>query len=144
MLVYHRGDCGNTMCCLFAHLLVCLLSPMQVWSQCLVVQEPSWFLSVTWCGEALGGLGVQGVEALIPLGAFFSAKCSSRVPAKFLIYGAHTVCLCILVTIMDLPKTAFNCTLEPEKSQYDTANKACWPWGKKGHWLFLPFLFFFF
>jgi hypothetical protein len=30
MLVYPRGGCGNTACCLFAHLLVCWLSPKQV------------------------------------------------------------------------------------------------------------------
>jgi hypothetical protein len=35
-----------------------------------VVWEPSYFLSVTWCREALYWLGVQGIEALIPLGAF--------------------------------------------------------------------------
>jgi hypothetical protein len=39
--------------------LIC--SPKQVWSRCLVVREPSCFLSVTWLGEALCGLGVQGV-----------------------------------------------------------------------------------
>jgi hypothetical protein len=33
---------------------------------------------------------------------FFSAKCGSSVSAKFLIYGAHAVCLCPLVTILDL------------------------------------------
>jgi hypothetical protein len=38
------------------------------------------------CGEALYRLGVQGVEALIPLGVFFSAKCGSSISAKFLIY----------------------------------------------------------
>jgi hypothetical protein len=34
--------------------------------------RPSFFLSVTWCGEALYGLEVQGVKVLIFLGAFFS------------------------------------------------------------------------
>jgi hypothetical protein len=32
---------------------------------------------------------------------FFSAKCSSSISAKFLIYGAHTVCFCPLVAILD-------------------------------------------
>jgi hypothetical protein len=36
-----------------------------------VEQEPSWFLSVTWYGEALCGLGVQGVGVLLLLGGFF-------------------------------------------------------------------------
>jgi hypothetical protein len=45
-----------------AHLLVCWVSPKQVWSQCLEVREPSCFLSVTWHGEALYGLGIQSVK----------------------------------------------------------------------------------
>jgi hypothetical protein len=36
-----------------------------------VVWEPSCFLSVTWWGEALYGLGVQGVDVLVLLGALF-------------------------------------------------------------------------
>jgi hypothetical protein len=38
---------------LVAHLLVCRISPKQVWNQCLAVWEPSCFLNVTWHGEAL-------------------------------------------------------------------------------------------
>jgi hypothetical protein len=57
-------------------MLACLpvglwMFPKQVWSQCLVAQEPSCFLTVMWHGEALYGLGVQGVEVLIFLGDFF-------------------------------------------------------------------------
>jgi hypothetical protein len=80
------------------------MSPKQVWSQCLAVWELSCFLSVTWHGEALYGLGVQGVEVFILLGAFFSAKCGSRVLAKFLIYRAHAFCFCTLVSMLDLIK----------------------------------------
>jgi hypothetical protein len=54
-----------------AHLLVCRVSPKQVWSQCLAVQQSSCFLSVTWCGEAFHGLGVQDVEVLILLAVLF-------------------------------------------------------------------------
>jgi hypothetical protein len=54
-----------------AHLLLCQMSPKQVWSQLLVVQEPSCFLSVRWRGEALYGLGVQGVEVSILFVALF-------------------------------------------------------------------------
>jgi hypothetical protein len=36
-----------------------------------VVQEPFCFLSVTWHGEALYELGVQGVKVLILFGALF-------------------------------------------------------------------------
>jgi hypothetical protein len=70
-LVYPRGGFGSTACCLFAHLLVCWMSPKQFWSWCLAACEPSCFLSVMWHGEALYGLRVQRVEALILLGAFF-------------------------------------------------------------------------
>jgi hypothetical protein len=58
-----------------------------------------------WCGEVLYGLRVQGVRVLLLLGAFFSAKCGSSISAKFLIYAAHAVCFCILVTILDLTPT---------------------------------------
>jgi hypothetical protein len=54
-----------------AHLLVCQMSPKQVWSLQRVAWEPSCFFSVTWHREALYVLGVQGVKALIPLGALF-------------------------------------------------------------------------
>jgi hypothetical protein len=47
------------------------MPPKQVWSQHLEVQQLSCFLSVTWHGEAFYGLGVQGVEVLILLGALF-------------------------------------------------------------------------
>jgi hypothetical protein len=60
-----------------------------------------------WCEEALYGLGVQGVKVLILFGAFFSAKCGSSVSARFLIYGAHVVCFCTLVTILDTPNESF-------------------------------------
>jgi hypothetical protein len=46
-------------------------SPMQVWRQHLAAWEPSCFLSVTWHGEDLYGLEVQGVKVLILLGGFF-------------------------------------------------------------------------
>jgi hypothetical protein len=62
---------------LVAHLLVCWMSPKQVWSLCLLVWEPSCFLSVTWCGEALYGLGVQGFKVLIHLGAFYLPSVAS-------------------------------------------------------------------
>jgi hypothetical protein len=51
--------------------LVCWMSHKQVWNQHLAVWEPSCFLTVMWHGEALYGLGVQGVEVLIFLGDFF-------------------------------------------------------------------------
>jgi hypothetical protein len=43
MLVYPRGGCGDTMCRLFAHLLVCISQ-----AGLELAREPSWFLSVMW------------------------------------------------------------------------------------------------
>jgi hypothetical protein len=55
-----------------AYLLTCWsASPKQVWSWHLVVWQPSCFLSVMWHGEALYGLGVQGITVLLLLGGFF-------------------------------------------------------------------------
>jgi hypothetical protein len=55
-----------------SYLLTCWsASPKQVWNHCLLVREPSCFLSVTWHIETLYGLGVQGVRVLILLGGFF-------------------------------------------------------------------------
>jgi hypothetical protein len=58
MLVYSSGGCVDTTCHLYAHLLVCWMSPKQVWNPLLVVKQPSCFLSVMWHGKALYGLGV--------------------------------------------------------------------------------------
>jgi hypothetical protein len=46
-------------------------SPKQVWNWHLVAQKPSCFLSVTWYGETLYRLGVQGLGVLLLLGGFF-------------------------------------------------------------------------
>jgi hypothetical protein len=50
-------------------------------------QQPTWFLSITWCGEAFHGLGVQGVEVLILFGALFppSVAPESQQAPPFLI-----------------------------------------------------------
>jgi hypothetical protein len=57
---------------LAAYLLNCWsASPKQVWIRCLAAWEPSCFLSVTWCREALYRLGGQGLRVLPLLGGFF-------------------------------------------------------------------------
>jgi hypothetical protein len=71
MLVYPRDSWGNSAWCLALTCLVCQMTPKQVWSRCLAAQEPSCFVSVTWHGEVLYGLGVQCVKVLILLGALF-------------------------------------------------------------------------
>jgi hypothetical protein len=69
MLVYPRAGCGILRA---AHLFTCWsASPKQVWSQHLAAQEPSWFLSVMWCGEALCSLGFRVWEFCFFLVVFF-------------------------------------------------------------------------
>jgi hypothetical protein len=69
MLIYPRVAVGILHA---TYLLTCWsVSPKQVWSRCMVVREPSCFLSVTWHGEALYGLGVRDVGVLLLLGGFF-------------------------------------------------------------------------
>jgi hypothetical protein len=101
MLVYPRGSCGNTACCLFAHLLVCVSQAglelvsgsigALLFSQC----------NVAW--RSFVQSGVRGVGVLLLLCGFFSAKCASSISARFLIYGAHTVCFLLLVVILAPP-----------------------------------------
>jgi hypothetical protein len=85
------------------YLLTCWsMSPKQVWSRCLEVQEPSCFLSVMWHGEALYSLRGSGCQSFDSSWWFFSAKCGSSISAKFLIYEAHVVCFYSLVIVLDL------------------------------------------
>jgi hypothetical protein len=49
----------------------CSVSPKWVWSWHNVAWEPSCFLCAMWHGEALYGLGFQGVRVLLILGGFF-------------------------------------------------------------------------
>jgi hypothetical protein len=74
MLFYPRGGCANTTCCLFAHLLICWMSPKQVWSEHLAVREHSWFLSVNGIRKfyRLGGSECWSFDSCL---FFFSAKC---------------------------------------------------------------------
>jgi hypothetical protein len=61
MLIWPRVVCGSTTCHL-AHLVVCFSWASMSW--CLAAQEPSWFLHLTWSGNAMGGLGCGGVGVL--------------------------------------------------------------------------------
>jgi hypothetical protein len=67
------------------YLLTCWsVSPKQVWTpQRLVVWEPSCFLSVMWCGDALYGLGVQGAGVLILFGGLFPPSVAPASQQKF-------------------------------------------------------------
>jgi hypothetical protein len=55
MLIWPRVVCGSTLCCL-AHLVVCFSRASRSW--CLAAWEPSWFLHLTWSGDAVCGLGL--------------------------------------------------------------------------------------
>jgi hypothetical protein len=67
-----------------AHPLVCQMFPKKAWSWHLAAWEPSCFLSVTWCGKALDGLGVQSVHILILLGASFLPSVAPASQQNFL------------------------------------------------------------
>jgi hypothetical protein len=83
-----------------AYLLTCWsVSLKQVWSWHLAAWETSCFFSVTSHGEALWGLGAQGVIVFLILSGYFSAKHGSSISERFFIYGAHAVCFLLLVAI---------------------------------------------
>jgi hypothetical protein len=67
----------------FTYLFTCCsASPKQVWSWCLVVQEPSYFLSLAWHGEDLYGVGVRVLEfCFFLVGVFFEVclQCLSKI-----------------------------------------------------------------
>jgi hypothetical protein len=55
VLIWPRVVSGSTACCL-AHLVVCFSWASKSWH--LAVRESSWFLHLTWSGDAMHGLGV--------------------------------------------------------------------------------------
>jgi hypothetical protein len=77
-----------------------------------VAQDSSCFLSVTWCGEALYGLGVQGVRVLILHGGFIFCQgwlqCLSKIfdlwsSCCLLLPSSCHLGFCPLVAILDPP-----------------------------------------
>jgi hypothetical protein len=52
MLIWPRVVCGSTACRL-AQLVICISQASR--SCCLIAQEPSWFLCLTWSGNAMCG-----------------------------------------------------------------------------------------
>jgi hypothetical protein len=74
--VYHKCSYGDTRT---SYSLTCWsASSKQVWSWHLAVQESSSFLSVTWRGEALYRLRVQGVRVLLHLVFFCKVSPASQ------------------------------------------------------------------
>jgi hypothetical protein len=66
-----------------------------LFSQCNMVWR-----SFVWAGD-------KGCQSFNSSQCFSSAKCGYGVSARFLIYGTHAVCFCILDTILDPPFGAF-------------------------------------
>jgi hypothetical protein len=102
MLVYPRCGWENSVM-LGAHLLVCWMSPKQVWSRCLAAGV----LLFSQCDMAwrifpwARGSGCWSFDS--PW-CFISTKYSSSVSARFWSHGAHAVCFCALIAILDLPR----------------------------------------
>jgi hypothetical protein len=63
---------------------------------------PAFSFSILWNEESFHRLGVQGAKAL--------GTCVSSVSARSLIHGAHAVCVCVPVTILDPPHSGFDLT----------------------------------
>jgi hypothetical protein len=100
MLVYPKGGCGSSVCCLCAHLLVCVcqgsLEPASGGMGVLLVPQ----CNMVWRSFVrAGGLGCRSFSYSW---WYFSTKCGSSISARFLIYRAHAVCFLPLVAILDL------------------------------------------
>jgi hypothetical protein len=68
MLIWPRVVCGSTASHL-AHLVVCFSGAGRNWR--LVAWELSWFLHLTWSGDAMHGLGVWRSQSFASSGWFF-------------------------------------------------------------------------
>jgi hypothetical protein len=109
MLVYSGGGWGNTSWHLVLTCLVCQMSPKQVWSQCLSAAAALLFSQCNMAWRSFLQDRGAGCWLFDSPWCFISAKSGSSVSARFLIHGAHAVCFCVLVTILDL--TICNCSL---------------------------------
>jgi hypothetical protein len=102
MLVYTMGGWGNTTWCLVLTYLVCQMSPKQVWNQCLAAVVALLFSQCNVVWRSFVWAGGSGCWSFGFPWCFISAKCGSRVSARFLIHGVHAFCFCTLVAILDL------------------------------------------
>jgi hypothetical protein len=108
MLVYLRGGSVSTKWHLVFTCLVCWMTSKQVCSQLLATAAVHLFsqCNVAWrsflCARGSGCLSFDSPWC------FISAKCGSSASAWFLIHGAHAVCFCALIAILDPPLSNFN------------------------------------
>jgi hypothetical protein len=85
-----------------AHLFGLLSVSMQVWSWHLVAAA----LLVSQCNmmwRLFLWARDTGCQSFDSPWCFITAKCGSSISARFLSHGAHAVCLCALVAILDPP-----------------------------------------
>jgi hypothetical protein len=85
-----------------AYLLVCWMSPKQVWSQHLAALLPSLFSQCNVAWRSFPQARHSGCLSFDFPCCFISLKCGSSVSARFWIHGVHGVYFCTLVTILAL------------------------------------------
>jgi hypothetical protein len=68
MLIWRRVVCGSTTCRL-AHVVVCFSGAGRNW--CVAAWEPSWFLYLTWSGDAMPGMGMWRSQSFASSWWFF-------------------------------------------------------------------------
>jgi hypothetical protein len=105
-----QGWLGEYRVTLGTHLLVCQMSPKQVWSQHLVVGVLLFSqCKVAWRSfPQARGSGCWSFDS--PW--CFISKCGSSVSARFFIHRAHAVCFHTLVAILDPPFTGISLLLQ--------------------------------
>jgi hypothetical protein len=101
MLAFPRDSCGNTECCLFAHLLFCVSQ-----AGLELASGGTGALLFSLCNMAWRSFvqaGCSGCRSFDSSWWFCFCQVWLSVSAKFLTYGAYPVCFCPLVTILDPP-----------------------------------------
>jgi hypothetical protein len=81
--------------------LVCQMSPKQAWSWHLVVVRALLFSQCNMAWRSFPQARGSGCKSFDSSCCFISAKCGSSVSARFWSHGAHAVCFCALVAILD-------------------------------------------
>jgi hypothetical protein len=80
--------------------------------------------NVTW--RSFVQAGGSGCKSFTYSWWFFSAKCGSRVSARFLIYGSRAVCFLPLVAILDLSISRFWCVQVTWLWSCSQISHTCW------------------
>jgi hypothetical protein len=86
MLVYPRGSCGNTMCHLFAHLLVCV--SQAGWSHVMQLGRPSVFLAQLSVEKICMGWGL-GCQSFDSSWRFFLPSVALCLSKIFYLQSSH-------------------------------------------------------